>query len=81
MAIGKQVPDKTLLVALQRKLQQKCTTANKISIDVRSGDVTLTGKLKMENERKPILRCLQTIPGVRRVTDKMELEERKKPSM
>ncbi len=79
MPIGNQIPDKVLLVTVQRKLLQKCSTANKIVIDVRSGDVTLTGILKQEHERKPIMRCLQAIQGVRRVVDKLELEVKKKP--
>ncbi len=79
MPIGNQVPDKVLLVTVQRKLLQKCSTANKIVIDIRSGDVTLSGILKQEHERKPILRCLQAIQGVRRVVDKLELEVKKKP--
>ena len=80
MAIGNQVPDKTLLQSVQRKLMQKCGGSNKITASVRSGDATVTGMIKQEHERQPILRCVSGVQGVRRVIDQLRLEEKKKPA-
>jgi len=77
MALGNQVPDKTLLQTVQRKLSQKCGSA-RVSATVRSGDVTISGVIKQEHERKPILRCLTSLQGVKRVIDQIRLEEKKK---
>jgi len=77
MAIGNQIPDKTLLQTVQKRLAQKCGSA-RVTATVRGGDVTITGVLKQEHERKLILRCLASLQGVKRVIDQIQLEEKKK---
>lgn len=74
---GEKVPDKTLLKNVTRKMAQKCPSSNKVSAMVSGGEVTLTGTIKHEHERKPILRCAEAVTGVSRVTDQMNVEVKK----
>ncbi len=79
MAIGSQVPDKTLLRSVTQKLAQRCSgSGSKISVDVQSGTVTLTGALAQEYQRKAIISSMNTITGVKRVVDKMLVAPPKK---
>ncbi|TWT93904.1 BON domain-containing protein [Stieleria varia] len=78
MSFGNKVPDKTLQVNVIRKLAQKCAGSNRIDASVRGGDVTLTGSIKNEFERKPILRCVSAVQGIGRVVDQIRLEVKKK---
>ncbi len=71
------MPDKTLQANVQRRLSQKCSGNTKIQAVVRSGDVTITGMIKHEHERKPILRCLTAVQGIGRVIDQLRLEPKK----
>ncbi len=79
MAIGSQVPDKTLLRSVTQKLAQRCSgSGSKINVDVQSGTVTLTGALAQEYQRKAIISSMNTITGVKRVVDKMLVAPPKK---
>lgn len=78
MTFGNQIPDKTLLQRVQRKMMQKGTGSNRINATVRSGDVTLTGTIKYEYERKSITRSVAAVQGVRRVLDQLRVEAAKK---
>ncbi len=80
MALGNQVPDKTLLRNVERKLMQKCSGSTRVKATVRSGDATVTGMIRHEYERKPIVRCVAAVPGVRRVIDQLQLEKKVKTS-
>lgn len=77
MALGNQVPDKTLLANVQRKMAQK-GGSNRVSATVRSGDATISGSIAYEHERKMILRSVASVPGVRRVIDQLILIVKKK---
>ena len=79
MTLGNQVPDKTLLRNVERKLMQKCAGATRISATVRGGDATITGTIKNEYERKPIVRCVAAVQGIRRVIDQLQLVAKTKP--
>lgn len=79
MDFGNQVPDKTLQRNVDRKLMQKCVGATRITATVRSGDATITGMIRNEHERKPIVRCVAAVQGIRRVVDQLRVEEKKKP--
>ncbi len=79
MAIGSQIPDKTLLRSVTQKLAQRCSgSGSKINIDVMSGTVTLTGALAQEYQRKAIISSMNTVTGVKRVVDKMTVAPPKK---
>lgn len=72
---SKQVSDKSLLQSVQRKLQQKCP-GSKIVATVRSGAATVTGMIKNEHERKPIIRTISAVQGIKRVADQLRVQER-----
>ena len=78
MTIGNRIPDKTLMKNVLRKLTQKCTGATRISATVRGGDATVTGTIKQEHERRPIIRCVSAVQGIGRVIDQLRVEEKKK---
>ena len=80
MTLGNQVPDKTLLRNVERKLMQKCPGAARIGATVRGGDATITGTIKNEYERRPIVRCVAAVQGIRRVVDQLQVAERTKPN-
>lgn len=79
MVLGNQVPDKTLLKSVNQKLMQRAGgSGSKITANVASGTVTLSGTLAQEYQRKTIVSAMQTISGVRRVIDQMTVTPPKK---
>lgn len=72
-----QVPDKTLLKTVQRKLLQKCAGA-RVSAAIQGGEAIITGSIANEYERKQILKCVSAVQGVGRVIDQIQLIEKKK---
>ena len=80
MTLGNQVPDRTLQKSVDRKLMQKCPGSAQISATVRAGDATITGTIKNEYERKPIVRCVSAVQGIRRVVDQLQVLEKKNPN-
>ena len=79
MTLGNQIPDKTLLKNVERKLMQKCVGGVRINATVRGGDATITGTIKNEYERRPIVRCVAAVQGIRRVIDQLQLVAKTKP--
>jgi osmotically-inducible protein OsmY len=78
MTIGNQIPDKTLYRSVLQSLTRKGTGSSRVTATVRSGEVTLTGAIAYEYERRPLLRSASSVPGVRRVIDQLRVEQRKK---
>lgn len=77
MAFGDKTPDSTLLKNVLRKLTQKCSSGTGISATVRGGNATVTGSIKHEHERKPIIRCVSAVQGIGQVIDQLQLQKRK----
>lgn len=44
-----------------------------------NGGVTLSGTLKYENERMPLLKALRSVAGVRNIVDQLKLTPKVKP--
>lgn len=80
MAIGNQVPDKTLLQNVLRKMAQKGTGGNRVTATISGGEATVTGTIAYEHDRKPILKTVSGVQGIRRVIDQMVLIIKKKPT-
>jgi osmotically-inducible protein OsmY len=78
MTLGDQIPDKTLLRNVDQKLARKGSGTGHITTAVRGGDVTLTGTIGYEHERRALLRTASSVPGVRRVVDQLKVAEKKK---
>ena len=79
MALGNQVPDKTLLIAVSQKLIQRSGGSGcKLTASVSSGTVTLSGILAQEYQRRAIISAMNGVGGVRRVVDQMQVAPPKK---
>jgi osmotically-inducible protein OsmY len=79
MAISKKTPDKNLLQSVNQKLARSGSgSQTKITASISNGDVTLTGIIGYEYERRAILRSASGITGVRRVIDQLRVEQKKK---
>jgi osmotically-inducible protein OsmY len=66
-----QISDKELAKAVNKRLLRG--GGGGVDADVRQGSVTLRGKIRYETQRKPILRLVTRISGVRRVIDQLQL--------
>lgn len=77
MALGNSVPDRTLLRDINKKLL-RAGTQTKVTASVSGGCLTLTGSLQYEIQRRPILRAVNQVSGVRRVVDQMILQAKKR---
>ncbi len=70
---GSQVPDKDLQKNVNRQLERGGLGSQcRIHATVKNGSVTLTGTLKYEAQRRPILKSIQGIAGVQRVNDQLQ---------
>ena len=78
MTLGNQVPDKSLLKTVNQKLTRKGGGSDRVTTTVRSGDVTLTGTIRYEHQRRPLLKTAGSVLGVRRVIDQLQLVQKKK---
>jgi osmotically-inducible protein OsmY len=73
------VPDKTILQKVTQRLSRTGTgSRDKITATIRSGDVTLTGSLSYEHQRREIVNAARAVEGVRRVIDQLQVAPRKK---
>lgn len=79
VAITKKTPDKNLLKNVNQKLIRSGSGSQcKINATISNGDVTLTGTIGYEYERRAILRSASGVAGVRRVIDQLRVEQKKK---
>ncbi len=70
-----QVPDKQLSQKIQQRLSRAGVgSQSTISVQVRSGDVTLSGSLQYETQRRSVLHAARGIAGVRRVVDQLQVK-------
>ena len=70
-----QVPDKQLSQKVQQRLARAGVgSQSAIAVQVRNGDVTLSGSLQYEIQRRSVLHAARSITGVRRVVDQLQLK-------
>jgi hypothetical protein len=70
-----QVPDKRI----SQKVEQRVARAGlgsqaRVTVQVRNGDVTLSGTLQYDTQRKPVVRAARGVDGVRRIVDQLQLK-------
>ena len=75
---GNAATDKALQKLVDRKLQRSGGIAG-LRAMVANGGVTLTGTLKYENERMPLLKALRGVAGVRNIVDQLKLTPKVRP--
>lgn len=72
---GKEMSDKELLKTVNRRLARGGGAS--LTASVQSGTVTIAGRLQYEAQRRPILKILNGIAGIRRVIDQLQVATRR----
>ena len=71
--------DKALQKLVDRRLQRSGGGGSGLRAVVMHGSVTLSGSLKYESQRMPLLKALRGVSGVRSVLDQMKAPPKKSP--
>jgi osmotically-inducible protein OsmY len=70
--------DKTLLKQVNQRLMRVGTGGKtRVTATVSRGDVTLSGVIQHEMQRRTLVRAAASAPGIRRVIDQLKLEVQK----
>ena len=75
---GNDNTDKALQKLVDRRLQ-RCGGAAGLRAVVMHGSVTLSGNLKYETQRIPLMKALRGVAGVRNVLDQLKAPPKKTP--
>jgi BON domain len=68
------VPDKVLLKQVNQRLMRAGLGAScSVRVSVKSGQVTLSGTIQRDLQRRPALRAASGIAGVRQVVDQLKI--------
>jgi osmotically-inducible protein OsmY len=74
------VSDKELLKNVNRKLDRAGGgSRSQLKATVQRGTVTLSGQLKYDNQRMPLMKAASSVPGVRHVVDQLQAPPKVKP--
>lgn len=65
-----QVSDKELMKTVSKRLQRGGSAG--VTADIQRGTVTLKGKIQYEAQRRPMMKVVSCIAGVRRVVDQVQ---------
>jgi len=69
------VPDKTIVQKINQRLARAgLGSGSRVTVTVRGGQVTLSGTLQYEIQRRPTLRAVDGVEGVRGVADQMQVK-------
>jgi len=71
--------DKALQKLVDRRLQRSGGSGSGLRAVVMGGSVTLSGNLKYESQRMPLLKALRGVAGVRSVLDQLKAPPKLKP--
>jgi osmotically-inducible protein OsmY len=64
--------DKALQKLIDRRLQQSGGSQLGLKAVVVNGSVTITGKLKFDNQRIPLMKSMRGVPGVKNLVDQVQ---------
>lgn len=68
------VPDKSILQKVNQRLMGIGSGSQRaITAAVNNGDVTLSGSIQFEHQRRNVMRAANTVAGVRRVIDQVKV--------
>lgn len=74
------VPDKTILKDVnKRRMRTGMGSRCRVTATVRSGQVTLSGQMQYENQRRPIVQAVNRVHGIKGVIDQMSVLGRRTP--
>ncbi len=79
MMFGEKISDKELSKNINKRLV-RAGAPMKVMATVSRGTVTLTGVLKYENQRKPIVKAVSATAGAQQVLDQMKSPPKKNPA-
>lgn len=71
--------DKALQKLVDRRLQRSGGGVSGLKAVVMQGSVTLSGNLKYESQRIPLMKTLRGVAGVRSVLDQLKAPPKQKP--
>jgi osmotically-inducible protein OsmY len=75
MPYENRIPDKTIANKVTQKLSRCGGGSNvRVNVTIRNGTVTLSGMLDFDYQRKPILRAVNGVEGVRMVIDQLKVK-------
>src|SRR6478609_712856 len=64
--------DKALQKLVDKRLQQSGGSQLGVKAIVVNGCVTMTGKLKYDNQRIPLMKAMRGVPGVKNIQDQVQ---------
>ena len=67
--------DKTVLKKVNQRLM-RASLGSRVTATVRNGQLTLSGSIQYENQRRPALRAARGIAGVSGVVDQLQVQSR-----
>ncbi|OHB76784.1 MAG: hypothetical protein A2W31_12610 [Planctomycetes bacterium RBG_16_64_10] len=68
------IPDKTILSDISKRLARTGIGSGcRIMATIRGGQVTLTGQLQYETQRRPVVQAVNRVQGIRGVIDQITL--------
>lgn len=74
--LGAKVPDNVLVQKVSQMLvNHGFRPPCRINVSAHNGNVTLSGSLLYENQRRNAVRTAQAVSGVRRVIDQMKVQQ------
>jgi len=74
-----QVPDKRIIQKLNQRLARAGMGSKaKIAFTVKNGNVTVSGALQYDNQRRPLLSALRGVDGVRGLVDQLTVKPQQK---
>ena len=66
------IPDKTILKDVNKRLARTGMGSRcRIAATVRGGQVTLTGQMQYENQRRPVVQAVNRVDGIKGVIDQL----------
>jgi osmotically-inducible protein OsmY len=72
---NERVPDKTILQKVNQRLARASLgSGSRVSVAVCNGQVTLSGNIQYETQRRPAVRAVDGVDGVRGVADQLQLQ-------
>jgi osmotically-inducible protein OsmY len=71
--------DRAVLQKVQHKLSRLGGAQTGITASFNAGNVTLSGTIQYEMQRKSIMKVATSVPGVRRVIDQLKMKPKVRP--
>ena len=75
MLRNEHVPDRTILQKVNQRLARASLgSGSRVNVEVCNGHVTLSGNIQYETQRRPALRAVDGVDGVRGIADQLQVQ-------